>query len=340
MATLKQIAEEAGVSVKTVSNILNGHTQAHWPKVAERAKRVLAIAERLNYKPNPTARHLRGGRKGKIAIVAAQWLGFFPAGLLHGITKALVAEQLSLAFHYLEKKCRTEDLLKVFSSDGILFNGSALAFLRDDPDEALRGLPAVLVNYPAKVNAVGVADREGTENLVLTAATRGQRPVAFLSTTPDHWSRGDLFSVRERRQGYREAMKTIHDEPRELLPSRLLQDGEIQDFVTSSLESLPTPVAVFVHEPWEASFVLGAATELGRRVPEDVLPLLLDTYELTERPNGLPMVVSRVDWNRVGALAFMMLKQRIANPETDVPSIRVSFDKPFFHRCSHLRADE
>lgn len=60
--TLRHVAEEAGVSIDTVSRVLNGKGKEKWPSAMKRAKEIRAIAERLNYRPNAAARAIRTSR--------------------------------------------------------------------------------------------------------------------------------------------------------------------------------------------------------------------------------------------------------------------------------------
>lgn len=60
--TLRHVAEEAGVSIDTVSRVLNGKGKEKWPSAMKRAKEIRAIAERLNYRPSAAARAIRTAR--------------------------------------------------------------------------------------------------------------------------------------------------------------------------------------------------------------------------------------------------------------------------------------
>jgi DNA-binding LacI/PurR family transcriptional regulator len=67
MATLEEIAREAGVSRYTVSNVLRGRNKENWACTAERAERIRAIAERLNYRPNAAAVATATGVSARLA---------------------------------------------------------------------------------------------------------------------------------------------------------------------------------------------------------------------------------------------------------------------------------
>lgn len=67
--TLRQVAAEAGVSVQTVSNVLNNRTQQNWPSTRERATRIRKIANELGYRPNAAARAMRSSRSMQIGAL-------------------------------------------------------------------------------------------------------------------------------------------------------------------------------------------------------------------------------------------------------------------------------
>ncbi len=67
--TLRQVAEEAGVSVQTVSNVLNNRTQQTWKSTRGRARKIRDIADRLGYRPNAAARAMRNQRSMQIGVL-------------------------------------------------------------------------------------------------------------------------------------------------------------------------------------------------------------------------------------------------------------------------------
>ena len=69
MATMKDIAVEAGVSIKTVSRILNGENKENWPSSIRRAQQIRDIANRLNFRPNAMARTMRTNKTQLIGVL-------------------------------------------------------------------------------------------------------------------------------------------------------------------------------------------------------------------------------------------------------------------------------
>lgn len=69
MITMKDIAEEAGVSIKTVSRILNGENKENWPSSIRRAQQIREIAQRLNFRPSAMARTMRTNKTQLIGVL-------------------------------------------------------------------------------------------------------------------------------------------------------------------------------------------------------------------------------------------------------------------------------
>lgn len=69
MATLKDIADRCGVAVSAISDVLNGKTGSRVSP--EKRREILACAQELNYRPNQTARKLRGGKQYLIGVLMA-----------------------------------------------------------------------------------------------------------------------------------------------------------------------------------------------------------------------------------------------------------------------------
>ena len=81
MATIREIAEIAGVSIATVSKVLNGQ-----PGVSsETQEAVMAVADKLNYRPNLYARHLKTGTSRTLGIIAEDLTVFNAPGIIDGI---------------------------------------------------------------------------------------------------------------------------------------------------------------------------------------------------------------------------------------------------------------
>ncbi|WP_344183428.1 LacI family DNA-binding transcriptional regulator [Kribbella lupini] len=117
---MRDVAQRAGVSMKTVSNVVN-----HYPHItpATRAKVEAAIAE-LDYRPNPGARSLRRGRCGVIALAIPDLAQLYFAGLTAAVGRAAKSRGLAVLIEQTECDAGAEELalkgLRDQLVDGIL----------------------------------------------------------------------------------------------------------------------------------------------------------------------------------------------------------------------------
>src|ERR1700731_4780245 len=87
--TVAQVAEEAGVSAMTVSNVLNGRPGAS----EETRHRVMEAAERLGYQPNLSARNLKTGKTGLIGVMTLDLTGQYGLEIVRGIADELASDE-------------------------------------------------------------------------------------------------------------------------------------------------------------------------------------------------------------------------------------------------------
>lgn len=151
MATIYDIAKLSGISAATVSYVINGRGDEK--RISKQTQeKVLAVAERLNYKPNVTARQLKVSGSQSIRI-AAFWPEFYFEQSLVSAVRAISnvvqasVEQFEISFHFFTPSKLSEIWDKVYqiSYNGILLAGASfedLACLTEKP----RLVPVVLIN--------------------------------------------------------------------------------------------------------------------------------------------------------------------------------------------------
>ncbi|AHF91444.1 LacI family transcription regulator [Opitutaceae bacterium TAV5] len=89
MTTLKDIATAAGVSVDTVSRVLNGKAGEAWPSAVRRAERIREIATQLNYAPNKAAQIMRTRKTHQIGVLVSELYNPFTGRKVEAIADAL-----------------------------------------------------------------------------------------------------------------------------------------------------------------------------------------------------------------------------------------------------------
>ncbi|HZX07875.1 LacI family DNA-binding transcriptional regulator [Kribbella sp.] len=278
-ATLREVAELAGVSVRTVSNVVNDFPQV----AAETRARVQRALDELGYQPNAVARTLRNGRSGLIALVLPE----LDVPYFAELTRAVI-EQAALAGYTVVvdqtdgDPVRERELVmrgsRAAMFDGLIFNPLALggADLRDRPSST----PVVLLGERVVEGGLDhiMIDNIGAAEL----ATRhlielGRQRIAAI---------GDQFDVTRqtgqlRTQGYRAALQAAG---REVVPELVSSteffhraDGAA---AMSELLALPQPPdAVFCYNDLLALGALRTILSRGLRVPDDIALVGFDDIE-------------------------------------------------------------
>ncbi|SCG35702.1 LacI family DNA-binding transcriptional regulator [Micromonospora halophytica] len=274
---LKDVAERAGVSVKTVSNVVNGYVHV---RPDTRARVEEAIAE-LNYRPNLSARNLRTGRTGVIALAVPELdMPYFAELARHVVTAAGVHGWTVLV----DQTGGGPEQERVAASgigdhmiDGLIF--SPLALTADDLT-GLDGIPMVLVGErvdhgPADHVAVDnvAAAREVTAHLI----GLGRRRIAAIGAqrTPEG------ASARLRLEGYRAALAAAglpYDESL-VAPAAAWHRADGAAAMRRLLASGARPDAVFCFNDTLALGALRALHEARLRVPDDVAVAGFDDVE-------------------------------------------------------------
>lgn len=277
-ANLKQVAERAGVSVRTVSNVVSGFAMVA-PDTRERVQRVL---DELGYRPNAAARHLRGGRSGLIALVIPEIASPYFGELAGHLVRAAEARSWMLLVQQTdgdpERERRLLDGIQGQTVDGLVLSPWALspAELRRRHDSG----PVVLLG---EQDSDGLIDHVAVDNVTAAAEiTRhllalGRRRIAAIGVQP-HLHNG---TAARRLQGFRQALAEAGlspDPARELAVDRLHRsDGAAA--MGRLLDSGAEVDAVFCFTDQLALGALHAAAERGISVPGQVAVAGFDDIE-------------------------------------------------------------
>ncbi len=201
--TISQVAEEAGVSAMTVSNVLNGRPGAS----DETRRRVLEVAERLGYLPNVAARNLKGSRSGLIGVMALDLTSQYGLEIIRGIADELAGAERELLINATYQDAWREQERVEFLARGLVDGVLMVApVLEDQTVELLRrkNLPCVVID-PRRLD-VGLPRvtvdnyhgmRTGTQHLL----DLGHRRIAYIR------GEADLESTSIRFQGFRDALR-------------------------------------------------------------------------------------------------------------------------------------
>ncbi|TDP92229.1 LacI family DNA-binding transcriptional regulator [Labedaea rhizosphaerae] len=276
-ARLRDVAEHAGVSVRTVSNVVNGFRYV----APDTRTRVQASIDELGYRPNLAARTLRHSRTGLIALVVPEIDSPYFAELAARTVRIAQHRGLTVLIDQTDGDFERERLLlhgkRGQLVDGVLFSPWAVA----PADLAARTdtVPLVLLGEhdgPAPVDHVAIdnvaAAREATRHLLAT----GRRRIAVIGVQP----RTLNASARQRLAGYRQELEAFGLAPvvdRER-PVRRLHRSDGYQAMLELLDS-ETPDAVFCFTDQLALGAMRALAERGLSVPDDVAIVGFDDIE-------------------------------------------------------------
>jgi len=281
-ARLEDVAKLAGVSAKTVSNVVNDYVHV---RPATRAKVQDAIAL-LGYRPNVVARNLKNGRSGVIALAVPELDAPYFAELAHHVVQAamdrgwtvLVDETGQIQDRAVRARERSVVAgIREHLIDGVILNPLAL----DDADvERYGSVPLVLLGERLGSQ---LADHVAIDNeAAAAAATRhligtGRRRIAVVGAQPPPFG----HSARLRLRGYRDALVEagIRYDPALVVPVLDWRRQPGYDAVATLLALPEPPDAVFCFNDLLALGVLRGLADAGLRVPEDVAVAGFDDIE-------------------------------------------------------------
>ncbi|KAB1918445.1 HTH-type transcriptional regulator AscG [Micromonospora noduli] len=310
---LKDVAERAGVSVKTVSNVVNGYVHV---RPDTRARVEEAIAE-LNYRPNLSARHLRKGRTGVIALAVPELDIPYFAELARYVVTAAAAYGWTVLIDQTGGRREQERVVASGITDhlidGLIF--SPLALTAEDL-AGLDGTPMVLLGERVEH---GPADRVVIDNV--TAAREitahliqlGHRRIAAIGSQRTD----EGASARLRLAGYTDALRAAGLDYDETLvaPASAWHRADGAAAMRGLLTSGVRPDAVFCFNDTLALGALRALHEAGLRVPEDVAVVGFDDIE--DGRFSIPTLSTVApDKEKIAQLAVELLANRLDGDRT------------------------
>ncbi|HEU4911707.1 MAG TPA: LacI family DNA-binding transcriptional regulator [Actinomycetes bacterium] len=310
---LRDVADLAGVSVKTVSNVVNGSA----PVTAGTRAKVDAALTQLNYRPNLAARNLRRGRSGLVALAVPEIDSPYFAELARRIATAAERQGWTLLIDQTEGDGERERLVtEGFRSqliDGLIFSPIAsgraeLAHRRDRTPMVLLGERV----FDGPTDHVSIDNVAAARTGVAHLLGLGRRRVAAIGRQ----RRPTAGTARLRLQGYVDALTAAgHDYDDALVAdtdSWRRADGAAA--MTELLRRRPPPDSVFCFNDLLALGAMRALHDADLRVPEDVAVVGFDDIE-DGRFSTPSLTTIRPDKDRIATLAVEVLAERLADAD-------------------------
>lgn len=321
---MQDVAKLAGVSVKTVSNVVNDY-----PYIRESTKeKVLAAITTLGYQMNVTARSLRSGKTGMIGLAVPELSLPYFAQLADLVIEYAESVGLTVLIEQTGADAKREkEVLRGFRrrmTDGLIF--SPLALGPDDVAEFSVSYPLVLLGeriFGSPVDHVTMHNIEGARAATNFLLDKGARRIALIGAHA-----GEVVgSAQLRTEGYVQALEEsgIPVDPdliREAgLWHRATGAQALFDLISDGVEF----DAVFALNDAMALGVIYALQVSGKKIPQDVKVIGFD--DIDDANYSFPTLTSiKPGREEIARTSVDLLKERIDNPGLVVTPRRVVAD--------------
>ncbi len=275
MATVRDVARRAGVSVSTVSHVLNGTRFVS----AELRERVLAAIEELDFEPNAAGRMLSLRRSNTIGLIVSDIRNPFFASVARGVEDVAQEQGYTVVLcnsdETLVKEAACLKALQSRQVDGVLLASAGAA---DDYVTRLvqAGFPIVLVDrdLPDLHIPAVVLDNEGAAySAVRHLIDRGHKRIGMLS------GRDSISTTVERVAGYERALREVElsvDQRLVISGHSTSEGGAVA--AHALLDTRPAPTAIFSGNNLMSIGALQAIASRGLSVPEDIALVGFDDF--------------------------------------------------------------
>jgi DNA-binding LacI/PurR family transcriptional regulator len=317
--TIYDVAKHAGVSITTVSRLLNAPDKVN----SKTRERVLAVIDQLSFVPKAEARARAMQHTGRIGVISPFFTAPSFIQRLRGVAGTLSPENYELVIYTVDSNDRFQGYLSSLPLTGNL-DGLIILSLPVDDTQVHRlidhSLPTVLIEYPhPKMNCVEIDDVEGGYMAAIYLLGKGHRRIAFFGDTdlPEY----SIHPVSLRLRGFRRALK----EARIKLPDTFVRltpySQEQTRRVAKELLNLPEPpTAVFAATDFQALGVLKAACQLGFKVPDQLAVIGFDDLDIAEYFD-LTTISQHLDES--GRLAVELLLAQIDTPSRPTRHVKL-----------------
>jgi LacI family transcriptional regulator len=309
--TMSDVARYCGVSLKTVSRVLNGESHVR----SALRQRVLAAIKDLEYVAHAPARDLARGRSKVIGMVLPYVLSPYTNVLLDSILR----RSNSFGYAVLVQPFPSMDndlVIELWRSgqiDGLVI-GEAGSYDRSIFVKLItQQTPCVLIQPNSSIKLGGltvgidVTDREGVQCAVEYMIELGHRRIAFMGYGTE------LTHMQDRLRGYSDALAQ-HNVPRDesLICIRSGDFAGGVDAARAVLKLNPRPTAAFAATDEMAVGAMQVCWELGVRIPDDLSIVGFDDIPLAEKLIP-PLTTVKQPIDQIGTLAVELLLKMIAS---------------------------
>ncbi len=317
--TIVDVAEKAGVSLGTVSRVINDDIHV----ADETRERVLAVAKELGFVANRQARGLKGRKTNTVGVLVPNLGTGYIGEIMRGIDHELEINQLDLMVfttqRMADKEAKYVANMMQGMVDGLLF------LIPRSPSDYIgtlvdRNFPFVLIDNQVADEPcpyVGATNWQGAYKATEYLIDLGHRRIGFITGSMD------LNSATDRLEGFKSALRTHHiaENPDLIYKGEYTQPSGFAGAATLlDLDEMPT--VIFASNDTMAMGAMDAVRNRGLQVPEDISILGFDDVPQSAmiRP---ALTTVRQPLEQIGRVATQMLTDILKNPEKEVDEMRL-----------------
>lgn len=313
------VAEQAGVSVATVSRVLNGHSNVR----PETRDRVLAAVETSGYRVNELARNLRTAESRLLLTMVPDFGNPFYSEVVRGIDA--VARQHG----YFMLLCDTGadpgrersyfDMLRRHRADGaICLDPDTVQHALAEDSGTLPWVACCEFDTDMGVPFVGIDNYRAAGDAVRHLLSRGHRKIGLISSDD-----GYLYA-RQRQQGYLDALREAGVTPRAAWCRNVYSldyaAGAVAAAELAQQNHADAPDAIFAVSDTLAIGAINGLRSVGKRTPDDVAVVGFDDISVAAQIDP-PLTTIAQPMRELGETAARLLLKRLADPAASVPGV-------------------
>ncbi len=318
--TIYDVAREAGVSMATVSRVVNGNPNV---KPTTR-KKVLDVIDRLDYRPNAVARGLASKKTTTVGVIIPDVTNLYFSSLARGIDDIATMYKYNIILANSDenehKEVQVLNTLLAKQVDGVIFMGNKITeelraeFSRSRTPVVLAGT----VDPDGQVGSVNIDYKAATEDSVTSLIEAGNKKIAFISESHE-----EPINGMYRLEGYKSALKKAGIDYDEELVVQSEYTYKVGEAVFEQISKAGATAAVVADDELAVG-ILNAALDRGISVPEEFALITSNNSKLTDmtRPKLSTIVQPLYD---IGAVSMRLLTKLMNKEEIDEKTIKLPF---------------
>ncbi|GAB96867.1 LacI family transcriptional regulator [Kineosphaera limosa] len=327
--TMTMVAKQAGVSVSTVSHVINGTR----PVAGATKQRVLATMDELGFTHKPVARSLAAGSTTTIGLSMSWVSSMYGQELVAGIEEECLRQGMQLLLADTrddeDREERAVANLLAHHVGGMLvaptarWHSATLRLLQE------HSVPYVVIDrlQDMRVDQVGVENESGSSSVVEHLLQIGHRRVAAIT------GREGLATTRERLAGYRLAHRRrgLRVDERLVVSGGSTEQGG-RRAMAQLLASGPAPTGVFISNDSMSIGALRALQEAGISVPGQMAVVCFDDFPWGDVFHPRLTTIAQPSF-AIGARAVQLLVRRLSDPQAPAQTLRLAGEVTHRESC-------